>query len=52
MFLRTRARDLALATGLAALGEVELLGGAQYNGRPVWPGPTAVVASGAPRTRS
>jgi signal transduction histidine kinase len=44
MFLRTRARDLALATGLAALGEVELLGGAHYNGRPVWPGPTVVVA--------
>jgi signal transduction histidine kinase len=44
MFLRPHARDLALATGLAALGEVELVGGAHYLGRPVWPGPPAAVA--------
>jgi hypothetical protein len=44
MFLRTRARDIALASGLAILGQIELVGGARYDGRPVWPGPPGVVA--------
>lgn len=37
-----RRRDVGLAAALCGLGLVELLGGEQYNGRPVWPGPTAV----------
>lgn len=35
----TYARDVALAAGLAALGELELFLGERYNGKPVWPGP-------------
>jgi signal transduction histidine kinase len=33
------ARDVALALGLAVLGEVELFSGEKYNGHRVWPGP-------------
>jgi signal transduction histidine kinase len=32
-------RDVVLATGLCALGLLELFGHELYNGKPVWPGP-------------
>jgi signal transduction histidine kinase len=34
-----RWRDVALAAVLCALGQLELFGHEQYNGKPVWPGP-------------
>lgn len=39
---RARWRDPALAAFLCALGYVELLAPARYDGSPVWPGPRAV----------
>jgi signal transduction histidine kinase len=39
-----RWRDTLLAVGLCALGELELFGHEQYNGKPVWPGPTWLSA--------
>lgn len=38
------ARDVLLAVALCAAGEVELVSGATYAGRPVWPGPHVATA--------
>lgn len=53
MTLPPYARDIGLAAGLAALGELELFSGERYNGKPVWPGPMwldalAILALTAP----